>query len=352
MVHTHSPHAAAVSCLRGLNEDDALPPLTAYYAMRVGRLPLLPYFPPGDAALAEAAEAQARTHAALLLRHHGPIVAAPTTGEALDTIEELEQTAKVFLLVRGTDYAQLTEAQRSVLFPAQARSVSLFSALAVKKVLDEGLLDAFSDRTGIAVDSVYEPTNVLLKKIEDGARPDVVLGVTGTLEDLAASGVLSASSLRPVARAGIGVAVAPGAEAPGIGSTDALVTALTSARSVAYSRTGASGVYFAALLERLGIAGEVNARATVIEKGFTARALTDGRADLAVQQLSELRIVPEAKIVGPLPDDVQHYTPLSVALGAGSEGRPEARALLDHLTGGPALDAYRAAGLDVPRAPR
>ncbi|MGW2231433.1 class II aldolase/adducin family protein [Streptomyces formicae] len=348
VVHTHSPHAAAVSCLDGLDTDDALPPLTAYYAMRVGRLPLLPYFAPGDMRLAARAEEKARTHAALLLRHHGPVVAAPGLDAALEAVEELEQTARIHLLLRGTDHSRLTERQRTALAPQPPYPVRMFSALAIKKALDETLLEAFTSTTGIGVDGVYEPTNVLLDQIEAGARPDVLVGVSGALEKLAAAGVLDASSLRPLARVGIGVAVPRGAPAVDVSSTDALVRALTSARSVAYSRTGASGVAFAALLARLGIAEEVNSRATVVEKGFTALALTDGRADLAVQQLSELRFVPDAHVVGRLPGEVQHYTDLSVALGADAAHRPEPAALLRHLTAAPAQDAYRAAGLEEP----
>ncbi|MER7350612.1 class II aldolase/adducin family protein [Streptomyces aurantiacus] len=349
VVHTHSTHAAAVSCLDGLDADDALPALTAYYAMRVGRLPLLPYFAPGDAQLADVAEEKARTHAALLLRHHGPVVAAPGLDAALDAVEELEQTARIFLLLRGTDHTPLTEDRRAALAPQLPGAVALFSALAIKKALDDVVLEAFTSTTGIGVEGVYEPTNVLLEQIAGGARPDVMVGVTGGLEKLAASGVLDASSLRPLARVGIGVAVPPGAPAVDLSSTRALVRALTSARSVAYSRTGASGVAFAALLERLGIAEEVNSRATVVEKGFTALAVTDGRADLAVQQLSELRFVPEARVVGPFPEEVQHYTDLSVALGAHAARDPEATALLRHLTAAPAREAYRVAGLEDPR---
>ncbi|MFI6634408.1 3-oxo-tetronate 4-phosphate decarboxylase [Nonomuraea fuscirosea] len=111
VVHTHSTYAAAVSCLDGLDPDDALPPLTAYFAMRVGRLPLLPYFAPGDQALEPAAEEAARTHAALLLSNHGPIVAGTSLGGALDAIEELEETAKLFLLLRGLPTRPLTPAQ-------------------------------------------------------------------------------------------------------------------------------------------------------------------------------------------------------------------------------------------------
>ncbi|WP_449409019.1 3-oxo-tetronate 4-phosphate decarboxylase [Microbacterium maritypicum] len=118
VVHTHSTHAAAVSCLRDLDETDALPPLTAYFAMRVGRLPLLPYHAPGDDALEGIAEAAARTQTALLLRNHGPVVAGASLSAAMDALEELEETAKLFLLLRGMPTRPLTAAEAEALRPA------------------------------------------------------------------------------------------------------------------------------------------------------------------------------------------------------------------------------------------
>ncbi|MCM2475411.1 aldolase [Rhizobium sp. CG5] len=115
VVHLHSTHAVAVSILDGLNPDDLLPPLTAYYVMRVGRLPLVPYFPPGDAALAEAVGLKARDSHAVLLANHGPVVAGKTLREAQYATEELEETAKLFLMLRGSAIRPLTEAQASAL---------------------------------------------------------------------------------------------------------------------------------------------------------------------------------------------------------------------------------------------
>lgn len=101
VVHTHSTYSAAVSCMRDTNADNAIPPLTAYYAMRVGKLPLLPYHAPGDPALGPLAEVAAADHHALLLANHGPIVAAADLASAADVLEELEETAKLHLLLRG-----------------------------------------------------------------------------------------------------------------------------------------------------------------------------------------------------------------------------------------------------------
>ncbi len=111
VVHLHSVHSVAVSVLADVDADDVLPPLTAYYVMRVGRLPLVPYFPPGDARLAEAVRGFAGRHHALLLANHGPVVAGTTLAAAADAVEELEATARLYLLLRHERTRTLTEEQ-------------------------------------------------------------------------------------------------------------------------------------------------------------------------------------------------------------------------------------------------
>jgi len=100
VVHLHATHSVAVSLLADVDAGDALPPLTAYYAMRIGKLPLLPYFPPGDAKLAAAVGAAASRHHAILLANHGPVVSGTSLSAAADAAEELEATAKLWLLLR------------------------------------------------------------------------------------------------------------------------------------------------------------------------------------------------------------------------------------------------------------
>jgi ribulose-5-phosphate 4-epimerase/fuculose-1-phosphate aldolase len=111
VVHLHSVHAVAVSVLADVDPADVLPPLTAYYAMRVGRLPLLPYFAPGDARLAHAVSGHASRHHALLLANHGPVVAGTSLAAAADAIEELEATARLYLLLRHERTRALTAEQ-------------------------------------------------------------------------------------------------------------------------------------------------------------------------------------------------------------------------------------------------
>jgi ribulose-5-phosphate 4-epimerase/fuculose-1-phosphate aldolase len=111
VVHLHSTHSVAVSLLADVDPTDALPPLTAYFVMRVGRLPLAPYFPPGDETLAKAVEALAGEHHAVLLANHGPVVAGTSLENAQYATEELEETAKLFLMLRKERIRPLTAAQ-------------------------------------------------------------------------------------------------------------------------------------------------------------------------------------------------------------------------------------------------
>ena len=111
VVHLHSTHSVAVSCLDGINAESCLPPITAYFVMRVGTLPLVPYFPPGDEALAGAVAKLAGRHHAVLLANHGPVVAGTSLAAAQDAIEELEATAKLFLMLRHEKVRGLTPAQ-------------------------------------------------------------------------------------------------------------------------------------------------------------------------------------------------------------------------------------------------
>lgn len=111
VVHLHSSHATAVSILRDIDPNDVLPALTAYYIMRVGRLPLVPYFAPGDPDLANAVRALASRHHAVLLANHGPVVSGSSLANAQYATEELEETAKLFLMLKDRALRTLTPEQ-------------------------------------------------------------------------------------------------------------------------------------------------------------------------------------------------------------------------------------------------
>jgi ribulose-5-phosphate 4-epimerase/fuculose-1-phosphate aldolase len=111
VIHLHATHSVAVSVLEEIDHADVLPPLTAYYVMRIGSLPLVPYYAPGDLQLAQAVRGFAGKHHAMLLANHGPVVAGASLAAAADAVEELEATARLFLLLRGQRLRTLTPGQ-------------------------------------------------------------------------------------------------------------------------------------------------------------------------------------------------------------------------------------------------
>lgn len=115
IVHLHSTHSVAVSCLRDIDPENVLPPITAYFVMRVGRLPLVPYFAPGDIQLAEAVALAVRTSKGALLANHGPVIGGKDLANAVYAVEELEETAKLFLLLRHQATRYLIEDQVQLL---------------------------------------------------------------------------------------------------------------------------------------------------------------------------------------------------------------------------------------------
>ena len=115
VVHLHSTHSVAVSCLDEINPKNVLPPITAYYVMRIGTLPLIPYFPPGDIKLAKVVRELASEHHAVLLANHGPVVSGKSLQDAVYATEELEETAKLFLLLQGHKTRFLNSSEEAAL---------------------------------------------------------------------------------------------------------------------------------------------------------------------------------------------------------------------------------------------
>ncbi|MBE7204676.1 MAG: substrate-binding domain-containing protein [Parafilimonas terrae] len=218
-------------------------------------------------------------------------------------------------------------------------------ALVVRGAFDAHVVPAFEAAGGRAAIH-WAPTAVIMKEIEVGATADAVLVLSDAMDRLIAEGKVEAESRVDAVRSRYGIAVKAGAKHPDISTVEALKRTLVEARSVAYSRTGASGIYFAGLLPRLGLAEAVNARATIIPQGFTAEKLVSGEADIAVQQISELMVVPGIEVVGPLPDPVQEMTTFSAAIMRGATERAGAARFLAGLTTPQAAEAYRTSGLE------
>jgi molybdate transport system substrate-binding protein len=163
----------------------------------------------------------------------------------------------------------------------------LMSTLAIAGLL-RAAKPAIEAALGAPVEVDLAPTRALEARIHAGERADAAVLTAEAIAALGAEGVLDAATARPLAHSRVGLAVKAGVAHPDISSVDALRRVLLAVPTLCYSRAGASGIFFAGLIERLGIAAEVNAKAIVIPQGFTAERLVTGEAAIAFQQVSEL----------------------------------------------------------------
>lgn len=208
------------------------------------------------------------------------------------------------------------------------------------------LSSAFEAASGIHVDADFAPTLALLKRLRAGEAADLVILTREGLDEMISDGRVIADSAADLARSYVGVAVRAGQPHPDIANEAALRKALLAARSVAYSRLGASGVYFAELIVRMGIAAEINTRATIVEQGFTAERLVSGEAELAVQQISELKQVEGIEVIGPVPHELQTPAVFSAGRMVDAKQAKSAEALLRYLASPEVVPVLRQSGLE------
>jgi molybdate transport system substrate-binding protein len=201
----------------------------------------------------------------------------------------------------------------------------VLSSLALKGMLEKSRAQ-FERSLGTRLELHFDATQAILPRLAAGFRADLVVLTAEAMEELRKSGRVT--QVRALGSSGVGIAVRAGAPKPDIGSVETLKRALQSAQSVAHSKVGASGIYFAALLERLDVKLK---KRVVVEKGPVGLAVAAGEAELGVQQLCELEPVPGIDIVGPLPAPVQKITHFSAGIPAHAANAAGARALMELL---------------------
>jgi molybdate transport system substrate-binding protein len=221
----------------------------------------------------------------------------------------------------------------------------LFSNGVKAVVLD--LLPEFERANGVTPAITWASTNMLMDEIRKGATGDLAILTDEAIDGLIRQGKMVAGSRVDLVRSAIGVAVRDGGPKPDIASAAALKQSLLSARTISYSKTGISGVYFPTVLERLGIAEQVASKVLIPPSGVpVGEVVAKGDAEIGVQQISELLPVPGIEIVGPLPPELQKVTVFSAGMFVGVTDPQAAKALVALLTSAAARPVYQRKGME------
>lgn len=228
-----------------------------------------------------------------------------------------------------------------------AGEMNVYSTIALRGALEQ-LVPQFQEASGQTLAITWGTAAMLTKRIEAGEPIDVALLTRENIDTLVNAGKIAADSAVTLVGSHIAVAVKAGMPKPDIATADAFKQALLNAKTIAYSNPasgGASGVYFAKLLERMGIAAQLKAKTKYPPPGGNAASLLlSGDAELAIQQKPELAAVAGVDIVGTLPDDLDHTTAFAAGVAANSKNADAARAFLKFLQGPDAAAAFRARG--------
>ena len=233
-----------------------------------------------------------------------------------------------------------------------AAEVRILTAGAMKAVVLE-LVPAFEKETGHKAVVDNDTAGGLSKRILGGEAFDLVIVTPGVIDDLTGKGKVAAGTRAIVARVGVGVAVKDGTPLPDISSVDALKRALLAAKSVAYidpASGGSSGPFVVGLFEKLGIAAEMKPKTRLKNGGYVAELVASGEAEIALHQISEIAPVKGARLVGPLPAEIQNYTIYAVGIAADAKQADAAKVMIKLLSGSEAADVLKRRGMEKPPA--
>ena len=224
--------------------------------------------------------------------------------------------------------------------------LSIIASTGVSSIMQE-LIPAFERESGQRVTISYNTSNIIMDRLKSGESADLVILTAPLIDSLTQQGRLQPGTRTDMAKSGIGVAVKAGAPHPDISTVAALKQTLLDTPSVAYTGTGASGLYFAGLVEKMGLANEVKPKSKIPAGGLVAELVVQGEAALAVQMISELKAVPGADYVGPLPAPMQLYTVFSAGMLAQATQKTAAQSMLAFMKKPQAQAIYRAKGMDT-----
>lgn len=213
-----------------------------------------------------------------------------------------------------------------------SKTVKVVTTVAMRAVLEQ-LETELSRRTGHGIEQVFGPPPKAVEMVREGETADVVIATPDGIAALAAAGKVVPGTAPVVARMIMGIAVREGAPKPDISTPEAFRKAILDAGSLIHAdpATGSpSAAHFIKVAERLGITDAIRGK-TQVMSGLVGGAVADGRAEIGIQQLAELRMVPGLDVVGPFPGELQNVVPIAAGIHAEAAAPEAARALLDIL---------------------
>jgi molybdate transport system substrate-binding protein len=225
-----------------------------------------------------------------------------------------------------------------------AAEIKVLASNGVKAGLEE-LAPAFERESGHKLNIQFGVAVPLKRQIEGGAAFDLAILTTAGIHDLAKQGKVDAATRTNIARSGVGIGIRAGAPRPDISTTEALKRTLLAAKSVSWAKEGASGVYFASVLQRIGIADQIMPKAILAPSGADVGALlVTGKAELGALLVNELMAVRGVDVVGPLPPELQSYTVFTTGVSSGSKDAAAAKALIKFLSSPAAGAVFKSKG--------
>ena len=231
---------------------------------------------------------------------------------------------------------------------ARADEIKVMASVALKSTLDD-LATKFERTGGGKVTMVYGLAAQLKLRISDGEADDVAILIRPMMEDLLTQGKLAVGTLINVGGTPIAIAIRAGAPKPDIGTVDALKHTLIVAKSISYAdpaKGGASGVYFAKVVEKLGLTDELKAKTILVPGAQAPELVAKGEAELGVAQGSEIIPIAGAEVLGPLPGNLGSVTLFTAGIATTSKGPDAAKAFIKFITGPDAAPVLKAKGFN------
>jgi molybdate transport system substrate-binding protein len=226
-----------------------------------------------------------------------------------------------------------------------AADITLLASTGVSSMMKVVLLE-FEKKTGHNIKVSYDTSNLLIKRIQSGESVDLVILTAPLIDELTQSGKITSGSRLDLAKSGIGVAIQSGKTKPDISSPESLKKVLLETNSVAYTATGASGIYFAKVIDQLGIGDQVRAKSKTPAGGIIAEIVAKGDAEMGVQMISELTGVKGTQLLGPLPGNLQMFTVFSAGMIQDAKDPQLVKSLMQFLITPESVAVYKRQGME------